>query len=202
MITFLRSSILLFLLLNPFMLIIYLLDLVRDLDGPTFRRVLIRAGVISTLAFIAFCSLGEFLFEEILHAKFASFQVFGGIVFLLIGLRFVFMGNEAFKGLRGEAKYLAGSIAMPVMIGPGTVSASMVMGKRLGTGMGSLGILVAVFLSVFIMLFLKSMHDYVRPRSTELVERYVEVIGRVAALVIGTISLEMIFQGVTAWFSC
>ncbi len=199
---FVRSSILLFLLLNPFLLIIYLLDLVREMDRPAFSRVLFRAGAIAIIVFIAFNLLGELIFQDILQAKFASFQVFGGAVFLIIGLRFVFVGNEAFKGLRGDPRHVAGAIAMPIMIGPGTISACILAGKRLGSGLGSVSILFATLISVIIMLLLKMLHDYIAPRNEELVQRYVEIAGRVAALVVGTFSIEMIFQGIASWFSC
>ncbi len=41
--------------------------------------------------------------------------------------------------------------------------------------------------------------DFVRPRNEKLIERYVEVMGRVTALVVGTYSIEMIMQGLIAW---
>ena len=63
--------------------------------------------------------------------EFVFFQIFGGIVFLLIGLQFVFRGPNAIEILRGEPDYLAGAFAMPVLIGPGTLSASVVVGNRL-----------------------------------------------------------------------
>jgi multiple antibiotic resistance protein len=188
------------LLLNPFLLILYLLDLIRKLDHPTFSKVLCRAACISFVVFIIFSAAGDVLFEQILQAKFASFQVFGGIVFLLIGIRFVFYGEDAVNDLRGDPDHIAGSVAMPIMIGPGTVSASVIAGKRLGAGIGALSIFIAVSLSILVILGLKKLHDYIQPRNEALVRRYVEIAGRVAALVVGTFSVEMIFQGIRAWF--
>jgi len=199
---FVRTTLLMFLLLNPFLLIVYLLDLVRDLDKKTFSVTLIRAGIISFGVFVAFCTLGNLLFERILQAKFASFQVFGGVIFLIIGIRFVFMGDDALATLRGNPKHLAGAVAMPIMIGPGTVSASVLAGRRLDTLPAILSILVAITSSVLLMLALKWAHDYLRPRNTELVERYVEIAGKVAAMVVGTFSIEMIFQGIKSWYGC
>ncbi len=199
---FVRTTLLMFLLLNPFLLIVYLLDLVRDLDKKTFSVTLIRAGIISFGVFVAFCTLGNLLFERILQAKFASFQVFGGVIFLIIGIRFVFMGDDALAALRGNPKHLAGAVAMPIMIGPGTVSASVLAGRRLDTVPAILSILVAITSSVLLMLALKWAHDYLRPRNTELVERYVEIAGKVAAMVVGTFSIEMIFQGIKSWYGC
>jgi hypothetical protein len=49
------------------------------------------------------------------------------------------------------------------------------------------------------MLGLKGTHDFVRTRNEPLIERYVEVAGRVVALVVGTYSIEMIMQGLSFW---
>ena len=51
---FIGSAALLLMLLNPFLLIVYLIDLVQDMDFTAFSKVLSRAGVISVLVFIFF----------------------------------------------------------------------------------------------------------------------------------------------------
>lgn len=198
---FFRSTTLLFMLLNPFLLVVYLIDVFNKLPSRTFRSVVMRAGIISTMVFSIAAILGDVLFRDVLQAEFASFQVFGGIVFLLIGLRFVFQGNSAIKGLRGESRYIAGSIAMPLMIGPGTIGASIVVGKRLSQVNAVLSIMLAVVVSVGLMILLKHIHDFVRARNEELLQRYIEIAGRVTALVVGTFAIEMIMRGVATWMS-
>ncbi|MBD3317975.1 MAG: MarC family protein [Chitinivibrionales bacterium] len=201
MILFANTTLLMLILLNPFLLVLYLLDLIEILDHCSFRKVLLRAGLISFAVFVIFTALGDAVFTAFLQARFASFQIFGGIVFLLIGVRFVFSGTRAFHGLRGDPQHLAGSIAMPIMIGPGTLSASIVAGQRLGIAWGSLAVLMAVVISLGVIIALKLVHDYVKPRHEGLIERYVEIVGRVAALVIGTFSIEMIMRGLKTWLA-
>jgi len=196
---FLSSVTLLLMLLNPFLLIIYLTDLVKELGAGDFRRVLVRAGMISATVFIVFALLGDVLFSDILQARFASFQIFGGVVFLLIGIQFVFNGPGALSRMRGEPEHVAGSIALPIMIGPGTVSASILIGSRLSPLLAVIGIVLAVAVTVLVIVMLKRLHDFVRPRNEKLIERYIEVMGRVTALVVGTFSIEMIMQGLAAW---
>jgi len=186
-------------LLNPFLLIIYLVDLVQEMEFRDFSRVLNRAGWISSGIFIGFALLGELIFKNLLQAQFASFQIFGGIIFLVIGLQFVFKGPAAIKSMRGKPEHIAGAIAMPIMIGPGTVSASVLAGQQLQPMWAIAAILLAVGLVVIIMIGLKKLHDIVRTRNEPLIERYVEVAGRVVSLVIGTYSIEMIMQGLSHW---
>jgi small neutral amino acid transporter SnatA (MarC family) len=198
---FIKSFLLLFMLLNPFLLIIYLVDLVQEMELRDFSRVLNRAGLISSGIFIGFALLGDLIFKNLLQAQFASFQIFGGIIFLLIGMQFVFKGPEAIKSMRGKPEHIAGAIAMPIMIGPGTVSASILAGQQLQPLWAIIAIFLAVGLVVIIMIGLKKLHDIVRTRNEPLIERYVEVAGRVVALVIGTYSIEMIMQGLSHWIN-
>ncbi|MDY6863966.1 MAG: MarC family protein [Thermodesulfobacteriota bacterium] len=196
---FVKSSTLLMVLLNPFLVIVYLIDVMQKLGQKQFSHVVIRAGLIASVVFCCFAILGDVIFSDIVNAEFASFQIFGGMVFLLIGLQFVFHGPTAIEILRGESEHLAGAIAMPVLIGPGTISASIVIGKRHDPLIACTAVLMAVISSVIIMLILKSAHDFVRPRWEKLIQRYIEVIGRITALFVGTISVEMVMQGLRTW---
>jgi small neutral amino acid transporter SnatA (MarC family) len=196
---FIQAYMLLFILLNPFLMVVYLLDVFEKLPPETFRRVLLRAGAISFLVFSLFALLGDFLFRDVLQAQFASFQVFGGIIFLLIGLQFLFQGNSAIAALRGESQHIAGAIAMPIMIGPGTIGASILIGKRLSQFNAVLAVGAAVLTSVLVIILLKYLHDYVRERNEKLVDRYIEIVGRAMALVVGTFAVEMIMRGLQGW---
>jgi len=166
-----------------------------------FLRVLVRGALISTAVFIVFALGGERIFSEYLQVRFESFQVFGGVVFLLIGVRFVFMGAEAIRSMRGDPQHLAGSIAMPFMIGPGTVSASVVIGARLPPLQSATAIGIAVALSIALVIALKLAHDLVKERNARLIDRYVEVVGRISALFIGTIAVDMILEGLGGWLA-
>ena len=161
--------------------------------------MLLRAGAISIVVFYFFAILGDTVFSEIMQVEFASFQIFGGIIFLLIGLQFVFRGPQAIEILRGESEHLAGAIAMPVLIGPGTISVSVIIGKRLDPLMAGISIFSAISISIVIILLLKSLHDIVRTRHERLIQRYIEIAGRITALYVGTVSIEMIMHGIRTW---
>jgi small neutral amino acid transporter SnatA (MarC family) len=196
---FIKSSALLLIILNPFLIVVYLIDVMQKLERRTFLHVLFRAGIIASIVFCSFAILGDAVFSKIVQVEFASFQIFGGIIFLLIGLQFVFRGPKAIEILRGESEHLTGAIAMPVLIGPGTISASVIIGKRLDPLMACIGVLSAVSISVAIILLLKSIHDIMLQRHERLIQRYIEIAGRITALYVGTVSIEMIMQGVLTW---
>ncbi|REH40279.1 small neutral amino acid transporter SnatA (MarC family) [Paraperlucidibaca baekdonensis] len=186
-------------LLNPFLLSLYLIDLMVQMPGRQFARVLTRGVIMGGIVFSLFAFTGEGIFTDLLHVQFASFQIFGGILFLMVGIRFFFQGVSALSGLRGDPEHVAGSIAMPFLIGPATVSASILMGVSLPKwhAVGVVWLTLAVMMVGLVAL--KFIHDRVRVKSARLVDRYVEITGRVSALVIGTYAVEMLAQGISRW---
>ncbi|WP_144394206.1 MarC family protein [Pleionea sediminis] len=197
----LKSAALLMVLLNPFLLIVYLIDIVEKLKRRNFNAVIIRASLIASGVFCVFSILGDAVFVRYMQVEFASFQIFGGVVFLLIGLQFVFKGPTAVEILQGESKHLAGAVAMPVFIGPGTISASVIIGKKHEPLTACFIVISMVFLCAVILALLKYIHDIVKPRNESLVERYIEIAGRVTALVVGTIAVDMIMRGIGSWLT-
>jgi len=195
----LASALLLFALLNPFLMSVYLLDLITDLPRPVFARVLARGTLISAAVFSLFAWGGDAVFSEVLRVRFASFQVFGGVIFLIIGVRFVFSGVDAMRSVRGQPEHLAGSIAMPFMIGPGTVSASVVIGARLPVLDALLVIFATLAATAALVVAIKRGHDALKAHHARLVDRYIEVVGRISALLIGTFAVQMIFEGLGTW---
>jgi multiple antibiotic resistance protein len=198
---FFDSFLLMFTLLNPFLLSIYLLDLIEQLDRATFLRALVRGMMISFAVFSVFAVAGDAIFSRVLQVQFAAFLIFGGVVFLIIAIRYVMVGSQAIRDLRGSAEHLSGSIAMPFLIGPGTVSASVLAGSRQSAPFAILSIALALAVAIAAVLLLKLLHDHVRKRQERLVERYVDIVGRISALVIGTIAVDMILRGIDFWLS-
>jgi small neutral amino acid transporter SnatA (MarC family) len=147
----------------------------------------------------AFAWAGEAVFSEILQIRFAAFQVFGGVLFLVLALRFMLTGSQTLVALRGPPGQVAGAIAMPFLIGPGTVSAATLAGMRLPLPLAMLSIASALAAAVALLVVFKASFDYVSVRNAGIVERYVEVASRVSAMMVGSIAVEMTFDGLEAW---
>ncbi|MFH1301189.1 MAG: MarC family protein [Planctomycetota bacterium] len=194
-----RSTALLLTLLNPFLVIIYLVDVVQKLKQKQFRHVLMRAGLITSAIFCSFVILGDKIFTGVMQVEFASFQIFGGIIFLLIGIQFVFKGPVVIEALRGESTSISGSIAMPVLIGPGTISACVLIGKRHEPLVACTIVVTSVFICLVTIILLKFVHDMVNQTREALINRYIEIMGRITALYVGTVSIDMIMQGLRTW---
>ena len=196
---FFESAVLLVVLLNPFLMSVYLIELIEQLSRPAFTAVLIRATLISGVIFSLFAVAGDTVFRDVLQVRFAAFLIFGGIVFLVIAVRFVQEGGAAIQVLRGDPEHLAGAIAMPFMVGPGTVSASVLAGSRMSILVAIASLAVGLAATVICVLGLKIIHDMVAKRNERLVQRYVDIVGRISALIVGTIAVELILKGIDQW---
>ena len=84
---------------------------------------------------------------------------------------------------------------MPIMIGPGTVSAAVVIGTRLPLGGAAVVIIGTLILTVSILVAMKVAHDKLKERHAAMTDRYIDLVGRMSALLIGTIAIDMILTG-------
>lgn len=196
----LKAASILFVLLNPFLISIYLMSLIKDLSFAVFARVMLRAHIISGIVFIIFAIIGEEIFENVFKVRFGAFLIFGGIIFLWIGVQSIFTGQAVLVDTRGDPEYIAGSVAMPFMIAPGTLSASMLIGSSLPSTKAAFAIAIAILLSLASIVFFKWIHDPLKKHNERLLNRYVEVVGRVVALFTGTYAVEMIARGIKLLF--
>jgi multiple antibiotic resistance protein len=196
---FVKTSLMLFVLINPFILSIYLSELIKGVKFQVFAGVLIKAGLISYAVFILFAWAGEAVFEDVFQIRFISFMIFGGITFLIVGIRLILGIGPPVEALRPQSGELSGVIAMPFIVGPGTISASVLAGSRLPYMEASLAIGLALGTSIAAIILLKKIHDVVHARDERYVARYMGIAGRVTALFTGSFAIELILKGIERW---
>ncbi|MDP1568617.1 MAG: MarC family protein [Vicinamibacterales bacterium] len=198
---FTRSFLMLFVLLNPFIMTTYLEDLVKEMTFRDFAGQLIRAGVISFGVFVLFAWGGDRVFENVLQIRFFAFLIFGGLTFLIIGIRLISGLSPGGVGRRPDANGAAASIAMPFLVGPGTISASVLAGSRLPLPQATIAIGLALTAALAAILVLKRVHDLLRTHNEPLLHRYTDVAGRVTALFTGSFAIDMILRGFEGWIA-
>lgn len=194
--TYIHSFALFFSLLNPFLMSIYMIGMIRNTEAKIFNKALIQGGLIALVVFILFAWGGETIFNKYLNVRFESFQIFGGIIFLVIGYRYVFQGADTIGEIRGAPEHLAGTVAMPFMIGPGTISAAVVTGMEIKVSGASIVIAFTMLCTCSILILMKFLHDNLRHSHAKYVDYYFDIVGRLSALLIGTIAVDMIVTGI------
>lgn len=181
--------------LNPFALCLYLLAIMAELDLARFVRVLTGACLIALVGFSICAVAGEAVLVEGLGVRPEAMRIFGGIIFFIVAYNYVVRGYKGAEVLRGSMEELPSAIALPFMIGAGTITQAMWIGKR-HTHVGAVGILaLGVAVTFAVVLGFKVVRDRMTGPRERLFERYINILARLNGLIIGAISTEMVVGG-------
>jgi multiple antibiotic resistance protein len=190
------QSILQFLaILNPFALSLYLVGPMEDLTFRDFLRVFFSACLISLVTFYICAYFGEGLFTRMLGLDPAALRVFGGVVFFFVGYNYVTKGYRTTELLRGSLDELPSAIALPFMIGAGTIAQSVLIGKRFGKWETALTIGGALAITIAVVVGFKLARDHLRGARERIFDRWVNIMARVNGLLIGAISIQLVVGG-------
>ncbi len=196
-----KTFLMVYVLLNPFIMSVYMMDILRTLELRRLVGQLTRAGIISLMIFLAFAWLGERIFEKFLQVRFTSFLLFGGVVYLLIGIRLILGLSPPVDISKSDPETISAVICMPFIIGPGTISASVLAGVRMPLLLAAVTIGLSLAAALASIVLIKILHDWVRTRHEQYVQLYSELVGRATALFTGSFAVDMIITTVERWLS-
>jgi len=182
--------------LNPFALCLYLVDVMDDLDSRAFVRVLCEASIISLVAFCLFALAGETLLVRFLGIKPEALRVFGGVIFLVVAYNYVTRGYKAAEYLRGSLEKLPSAIALPFMIGAGTITQAILIGKKHEPLISVFILFIGLCICFAVIIVFKAVKDRLKEAKERVFERYVNIFSRINGLLIGAISTEMVVSGI------
>lgn len=133
-----RFVIALFSILTPFAAIPIFLDLTRDMQ-PAGRAKVLRAAVATVFTVLVGAALGGDLLLRLLGTSLDSFRVGGGIVLLLMALSMLSAQVSGVQRTQEEADEAGNRAAigvvplgLPLLAGPGSISAVVIEMQRAG----------------------------------------------------------------------
>ena len=168
----------------------------EDLERKDFAWVLFWACVISLAAFWVFALAGERLLVDLLGIRPGALRVFGGIIFLVVGYNYVAKGYKTTEALRGSLDELPSAISLPFMIGGGTITQSILVGKQHSPLISAAVLFIGVALCFVVVMAFKSIRDHMQSDNERIFERYVNIMVRINGLMIGAISVDMVVSGI------
>lgn len=184
--------------LNPFALCLYTSSIMEDLDFRSVLRVVIGACVISTAAFWLFALTGDKLLTNVFRVEPAALRAFGGLIFLIVGYNYVTKGYRGAEILRGSLEELPSAIALPFMIGAGTITQAIIVGQANPPVTSMIILLLGVLAALVTLIIFKIIRDRMAGARERLFIRYVNILARLNGLLIGAISVKMIVEGLKA----
>lgn len=196
------STVELIVMLNPFALFLYLEPLRKDLSHKQFMTVVFKATLISLVICYLFFFSGEFLFKKVFNIDFESFRVFGGIIIFSYAYFFIVKGQRALIMIKENLDDLASEIALPFMVGAGTISLSILTSYRHATWTGILILITAFVINFLSIYLLKVMRDSLEGRKLKKAyDKNMEVLLRLNGFFIGAIGINMILTGIQNMFN-
>lgn len=181
-------------LLNPFALFIYLLPIKKERGFRTFASVLFRASLISGAIYILFALFGQAIFQG-LNIQFEAFRIFGGIVLVSFALSFILQGKQSMITTRGELSKIAAEVALPFIVGAGTITQSILIGEAMGAISAIMTIACVMILNFLIIMTLAQVRHNLSTPLKVVFDKNAEILLRVNGFIVGAYGVNLIIIG-------
>ncbi|MDP4281548.1 MAG: MarC family protein [Bacteroidota bacterium] len=195
-----------FAMLNPLGNLPIFVDMVKNLDEKTQRKIARKSVMVAFFIIFFFCIFGHLLFR-IFGITLPAFQIAGGIIVFFMGYNML-TGKEstiatADHTRKSERARIADDLAItplgtPLLAGPGTISAAMNfvgIEKSILNGL----IVVSIFgimcvITYFLFLYGQKLFEKLGPD-------ILKVIGRIMGLILAVIAIQLMINGVEGTIS-
>ena len=151
--------------------------------------------------FSFFLISGDFIFKQILNINFEAFRIFGGIIIFSIAYLFIIRGKKGVFQLRINLDELASEIALPFLVGAGTISLTILLGNKFSITIGALLLILILTINFFSILLLKKLRDRIKLKKFKIAfDKNMEILLRLNGFFIGAIGINMIIRGVNTLY--
>lgn len=183
--------------INPVALFLYLQPIMLELDHKEFRILLFKASATSFSIYLLFFLLGDVIFTEVFQINFEAFRIFGGIVLFSFAYFYIVKGQKAMLRMKENLDDLANEIALPFMVGAGTISLSILMKEKLDYTLGITNLILAVVASYMVVMGLKFIRDKLKKEKLRIAfDKNMEIVVRLNGFFVGAIGINMMHTGI------
>ena len=183
-----RAVIALFIIVDPFGNIPIFIGLTEKIPDAQRKKVYNTATLVGMALLLIFAFTGQEIFS-LFGVSIYSFEVAGGILLLLIAIRILMSGNIHEEVISPESLG-AVPIAIPLLVGPGAITTTILNLQAYGTAIAILAVLVVLSLTWVILRFINGIYNVLGKTGSL-------VIARVMALLIAAIAVQYILIGIT-----
>ncbi len=183
-----KAVIVLFIIVDPFGNIPIFMGLTENMNRVQRKKIFNTATLIGFVLLLVFAFTGQEIFN-IFGVSIFSFQIAGGILLLIIAIRILVSGDLREKAESPES-IGAVPIAMPLLVGPGAITTTILNLQAYGVVATVLSVLIVLSLTWVILRFIETAYKFLGKTGAL-------IIARVMALIIAAIAVQYILIGVT-----
>ncbi len=185
----LATAVLFFIVLDPLGNVPLFLSVLRPVDPPRRRKIILRESLIGLTVLLLFLFQGRRLLA-LLHVSVSSLSLAGGIILFLIALSMIFKGVEDLFKADAHSEPFIVPLAIPLIAGPSAITTVTLWSAR--TGMDFIGVIAALLAAWMLgtVVLVSSGMIY-----RMLGARVLMAFERLMGLMLAVISVEMVVNG-------
>jgi len=189
-----ESALLLFLVIDPFGNLPFVLSILGDSPPSMFRRIVVREVLLAFLTLALFVLAGEQLLGYLSITQ-PAIAVAGGVILFLISLKMIFRSAaQIFDDNYRQEPFLV-PIAVPSLAGPSAITTVMIlqMHDRPGTGVLLLSLGIVMLVTTVVFLLGQRIAGFLGQRGLRALEKFM-------GLLLNLIAVNMTLVGVKEFF--
>lgn len=192
--SFIAVLIKVFFLMTPFFALSMFLSYTADYDKKRKRKTAVKTTLAVVVIALLIYWFGEYLFK-VLGITIDAFRIGAGVVLMLTAIALVNgpTGSGAKKVAENAEDITVVPLAIPTIVGPGTIGALLVMGAEGGEVMLrlaiSLGIVLAIMLLGAVLLLAEQLERVLKRNG-------IQILSKITGLMLAALSAQIIFTGI------
>ena len=204
--TFLESTILMFVAIDPISLVPIFAGLTTGLTKEQVRSIYLRASAVSLAVLSSFWLFGNAILD-VMNISMDSFRIIGGLFLIVIAFQMVFeqrqvrRQNTADTAVDDETiKSIAiFPLSIPLIAGPGAMATSLLLSKEsyanfTDAAISYLPILVVIFIATLAMWLSSKLASKLGPT-------IITVVQKIFGLLLGALAIEFVIEGISNSFN-
>ncbi|SDK39806.1 multiple antibiotic resistance protein [Maridesulfovibrio ferrireducens] len=188
---FFQTYLKLFFILTPFFAISAFLSLTQDLSPADRKKTAVKVTLAVIISSLVVYLYGRYIFE-LFGITLDAFRIGAGAILFLSAMNMVGGGGKKFEAGNDDDDIAVVPLAIPIVVGPGTIGALLVMGSTV-QGLKDQALACAALLSavltVGVLLFVSS------GLKRLLGKRGLNILSRLTGLLVASIAAQIFFTG-------
>ena len=204
--TFIESTILMFVAIDPISLVPIFAGLTSGLSQNQVKSIYIRASIVSLIVLSIFWLFGNLILDS-MNISMNSFKIIGGLFLIVIAFQMVFDQRQSRRQNTVETaiddetiKSIAiFPLSIPLIAGPGAMATSLLISKE---SYVSLAEAFISYLPILITVLCAAIAMWLSAKlSSKLGPTVITVVQKIFGLLLGALAIEFVIDGITNSFN-
>ena len=187
-----KAVIALFIIVDPFGNVPIFIGLTEKISETERKKVFNTATLVGIILLLVFAFTGQEIFF-IFGISLNSFEVAGGLLLLIISIRILISGSLR-DSTESPESIGAVPIAIPLLVGPGAITATILNLQTFGTLVTIISVLIVLLLTWIILRNVGTVYRFLGKTGSI-------VIARVMSLLIAAIAVQYILSGISQFLT-